>query len=225
MRVTYQFVKDSFDKFNKLCFEGVLPIIPIRLTEARTFLGKVTYKSRKDFFGLNISNEDFVLSVSTSFDLPENELEDVVLHEMIHYYLAWRGIRDTSVHGDAFKKMMETINLKYGRHINIRHRIEEDQPGSVDVRYRANYICVSQLEDGNWGITVSATTRIFELNRELPRYYRLKSMTWYGSIDPYFNTYPRCKTPKIYGISKEELDAHLVDATLLKCDGHTICPA
>jgi len=221
MKATFQFVKTAFDRFNKLCFEGILPVIPIQMMESRSYLGKVTYKVRRDFFGVPVAYEDFGLKVSSAFDLPVNELEDVVIHEMIHYYIAWRGIADTSSHGDAYKRIMDTINLKYGRHITISHRITE---GELEQEIRANHICVSQLQDGNWGVTVCAKTKIFEIHRNLPKYYHLQSMAWYGSIDPFFNKYPRSKTPKIYKVTKTELDEHLADAVLLECDGHVIRP-
>jgi len=95
MTATIQFVRETFSKFNKLCFEDKLPPIPVVLTYARTFLGKVTYKGKRDIF---------------------------------------------------------------------------------------------------------------------------------GSEDPFFNGFPRSKTPKLYKITREELDKHLADAISLVCDGHNIFP-
>lgn len=83
MIATVQFVRTTFDRFNALCFEGVLPSVPIVLTKAGTFLGKMEYKSRRDFFGIISSHYDFRLKISTGFDLPQEELEDVVIHEDI----------------------------------------------------------------------------------------------------------------------------------------------
>lgn len=226
MVATVPFIQKTFDRFNALCFEGVLPAVPIVLTKAGTFLGKMEYKSRKDFFGIISSHYDFRLKISTGFDLTQEELEDVVIHEMIHYYIAYRNLRDSSVHGETFRRIMETINQKYGRHITVRHHGEPEQNLVRDggTQYKKHYLCVSTFTDGNMGITVCASTKIFELYRLLPKYYQISKMEWYGSIDPFFNRFPRANTPKIYKITKEELSEHLRESVPLKCDGHTIEP-
>lgn len=222
MRATVPFIQNAFAKYNELCFEGSLPPIPIKLTRARTFLGKVTYTIRRDFFGIVVRHQNCCLRISTFFDLPESELEDVVIHEMIHYYIVLNNITDTSTHGAVFRRMMEMINAKYGRHITVSHKgggwrvpLRNEEP-------RANWLCVTQLSDGNWGITSCAKTKIFEIYRGLPKCYRLKSMEWYGSIDPFFNRYPRSIKPRIYKITRAELDEHLKDSTPLRCDGRVI---
>ena len=226
MIASLTFVRKTFDHFNALCFEGVLPAVPIVLSKAGTFLGKMEYKSRCDFFGIVSSHYDFRLKISTSFDLQQEELEDVVIHEMIHYYIAYRNIRDSSAHGKTFRRIMETVNRTYGRHITVRHRGEPEQNLVRDgsARYRKHYLCVSTFPDGNKGITVCASTKIFELYRLLPKYYGITKMKWYGSIDPFFNRFPRANTPKIYRITEGELHEHLRDSVPLRCDGHTIGP-
>ena len=71
----------------------------------------------------------------------------------------------------------------------------------------------------NVGITVCASTKISELHRLLPKYFKITRMEWYESLDPFFNRFPRAKTPKIYKISEEELSEHLRDASPLKGNG------
>lgn len=212
MTATVPFIQKTFDRFNALCFEGALPAVPIVLTKAGTFLGKMEYKSGRNFFGIVSSHYDFRLKISTSFDLTPQELEDVVIHEMIHYYIALSNLRDTSAHGDTFRSIMDTINRKYDRHIRVRHHCSPTQ-------IRKNCICVSTFQDGNVGITVCASTKISELHRLLPKYFKITRMEWYESLDPFFNRFPRAKTPKIYKISEEELSEHLRDASPLKGDG------
>ena len=214
------FIQKTYDKFNALCFEGALPPIPFKLTRARSFLGKVACKVKRGFFG-GAKCTDCCMRISTSFDLPDSEWEDVIIHEMIHWHILVNSVRDTSTHGVVFRRMMDDINSKYGRHITVRHR------GSVPSRKeecRENWLCVTQLQDGSWGITSCARTRVPEIHRGLPRYYRLRSLAWYGSNDPFFNRYPRSIKPRIYKITRAELDEHLQYSTPLKCDGHTIQP-
>ena len=226
MIASVPFIQKTFDHFNVKCFEGVLPAVPIVLTKAGTFLGKMGYKSRRDFFGIISSHYDFRLKISTGFDLSQEELEDVVIHEMIHYYIAYRNLLDSSVHGETFRQIMDTINQKYGRHITVRHHGEPEQNlvKNGSTQYRKHYLGVSTFPDGNKGITVCASTKIFELYRLLPKYYDITKMEWYGSIDPFFDRFPRANTPKIYRITEDELTEHLKESVSLKCDGHSIGP-
>lgn len=210
------FIEESFSKFNDLCFEGKLPPIPIKLTRARTFLGKVSYTGRRNLWGRKARNENYLLRISIAFDLAEEELEDVIIHEMIHYYIALNGLRDSSVHGNLFRQIMASINTQYGRHITVRHHAKEGQLKPKPETARINYICVSLFKDGNIGVTSCARTRILELFKKLPRYFHLQEMNWYVTSDPFFNRFPRSITPKIYKITKEELSEHLTGASPIR---------
>lgn len=224
MIATLPFVQKTFDRFNALCFEGVLPSVPIVLSKAGTFLGKMEYKADRDFFRNIISYYDFRLKISTGFDLSEEELEDVVIHEMIHYYIAFRRISDTSAHGEKFRHIMDFINQEYGRHVAVRHHGPQEQNlvRGNSHNFKEHYICVSTFRDGNAGITVCATTKIFDISRSLPRHFIISKMEWYRSSDPFFNRYPRSRTPKIYKISEDELTEHLKDSARMTFVGHTL---
>lgn len=63
----------------------------------------------------------------TGADLPEELVEDTILHEMIHYYIAFNQWRDTSTHGQLFRREMKRINEKGGRHISISYRPNPEQ--------------------------------------------------------------------------------------------------
>ncbi len=215
MIATLPFVQETFDRFNALCFEGALPPVPIVLSKARTFLGKVEYKGVRGLFGLLSSNKDFRMKISTSFDLPQEELEDVVLHEMIHYYIAWKHLKDSSSHGKVFRSIMGQINSGYGRHVSISHK---SRPGQVNARPRKpgmRNVCVTTFKDGSRGVTVACDTKVRELHRFFSRCPDICGIQWYGTDDPFFDKYPRSRTPKVYKISPEELEQHLGQAAEL----------
>lgn len=226
MVATVPFIQVTFDRFNALCFEGALPAVPIVLSRAGSFLGKMEYKVRRDFFGNIVSCYDYRLKISTGFDLREEELEDVVIHEMIHYYISIKNIRDNSAHGDAFRRIMDCINNEYGRHITVRHRSKagENLVREGSGKVRRHVLCISTFPDGKSGVTVCASTKLLELRRLLPKRYRISNMEWYGSLDPFFNRFPRSNTPKIYRISAEDLKEHLKDAVPLEWHGRDLDP-
>ena len=38
---------------------------------------------------------------------------------MIHYYIAYKGIRDSSAHGKIFRSLMSVVNTRHGRHVSV----------------------------------------------------------------------------------------------------------
>ena len=107
MTPTVEYLEERFDTFNRMCFDGALPRIPIKLSRARTFVGRLIYRPVRDWRGRVVRREDFVLRISTYFDLPEAEIEDTLIHEMIHYWIAWKGIKDTSSHGFCVSQLAD----------------------------------------------------------------------------------------------------------------------
>ena len=127
MKPSVSYIQSCFDEYNARFFGGALPPIPVKLSNARTFLGKVTFvKRRKWLFG-DWTYERFVLRINTRFDLPEELVQDTILHEMIHYYIAVNQLKDTSTHGRLFRREMARINTEGNRHITISYKIQSLQ--------------------------------------------------------------------------------------------------
>lgn len=214
MTPTVEYLEERFDTFNRMCFDGALPRIPIKLSRARTFVGRLIYRPVRDWRGRVVRREDFVLRISTYFDLPEAEIEDTLIHEMIHYWIAWKGIKDTSSHGKEFRRIMKEINALHGRHLTISHRSTPEEQDR-DTRVRDHYFCVSQLADGRTALTVAAQPCIARIRRAFRWSPNIRSQTWYHSRDPWFNRYPHCRSPKIFPVDPAVLQPHLDAAELL----------
>ena len=123
LKPTIEYIQTRFDEFNARYFGGTLPVIPVKLSHAKGFLGKVTYMRCRQGLFRGYRNTDFVLRINVRIDLPENVIEDTILHEMIHYYIAVNQIRDTSAHGRLFRREMKRINAEGNRHITISYRM------------------------------------------------------------------------------------------------------
>ena len=222
MYPTLPYILEKFKQYNALIFQDKLPMLPIRIGHARTSLGGLRYAKRKNLLG-KVKYSNFQMVISDYYDLPEREVEDTLIHEMIHYYIAYHQLHDTSAHGELFHQMMNEINEKFGRHITVSHRSEQSAVDRQE-RIKAHYICVSELTDGRGGVTVSAKTRVFELWRKLPQSFPIKKMTWYGSTDPYFNRFPSALKPKMYLVDRAEIEERVKCAVELVNDGHVIRP-
>ena len=214
MQPTVEYLEERFDTFNRMCFDGALPRIPIKLSRARTFVGRLIYRPVRDWRGRVVRREDFVLRISTYFDLPEAEIEDTLIHEMIHYWIAWKGIKDTSSHGKEFRRIMKEVNALHGRHLTISHKSTPEEQDR-DTRVRDHYFCVSQLADGRTALTVAAQPCIARIRRAFRWSPSIRSQTWYHSRDPWFNRYPHCRSPKIFPVDPAVLQPHLDAAELL----------
>lgn len=71
MTPTVTYVESKIREFNDLIFGSCLPPIPVKLSHARTFLGKVQYRRKRGISGGFAGNTDFLMRISTMFDLTE----------------------------------------------------------------------------------------------------------------------------------------------------------
>ena len=66
-----------------------------------------------------VETYDHAIHVSILFEQGENEFKNVLLHEMIHYYIAYNNIQDTGLHGEVFRKMMNWLNSEHGWNMKV----------------------------------------------------------------------------------------------------------
>ncbi len=212
MICTLKYLRERFRAFNALCFESSLTEPHLRIGHSRHRLGSIRYKCEKTLFG-GVRYKDITLSISAFYDLSEQELEDTILHEMIHLYIISHRKKDTSTHGVLFRQMMQEINQRFERHITISHR------GALQQSARKNHqniIAITKLKDGQTCVTRPSKTRILYINNQLMRVVEVKSVEWYNSSDPYFDTFPRSLKLKLYCADREALEHALKDAIPLK---------
>ena len=191
MIATIPFLESRFKAFNDAYFGGALPPVTLRLSRAVRSLGTCAYKKRKHMFGRD-EYYGFSIRISTRFDLPENELEDILLHEMIHYEILVGQRRDTSAHGRLFRARMQEINERYGRHITISHRSGAPSPAVVaDAKPTWRVVAHVRFKDGREGIKVlpRILQRLKSYRRGLQLSGEVASIDFYLTSDPYFSRF------------------------------------
>lgn len=213
MKATIPYIEEKFNEFNQAYFGGVLPMLPIRLSDAGRFLGMVTFNQRRDSVTGKMVYSNFVLKINTRADFPEDVVEDTILHEMIHYFIGFQQMEDDAPHGTMFRSIMEMINKKGNRHMTISHKAEsrEEAEQMVDKKEKYHMICVAKLRDGR--VFVKAVPRILpkiiKFNKELPNTLAVVEMDWYLTTDPYFNRFPVSTAIKLYPVDPVELTPYL----------------
>jgi len=220
MRATIDYIKRKFDEYNELCFEGKLKPLPFKLSNAKSFLGAVFFQREKKpddtwhYYG-------FVFKISTVMDLPEDVVEDTILHEMIHYYIMSNQMQDTAPHGKLFIAKMQEINRKYNRNLSISHHTTKEEH-DTDKRVQQHIICVSRLRTGRRGVTIATKSRLYELWDAMSNFPNVEECKWVISEDPYFNRFPKATKPGLYFVPSEEIYEHIKDAKELFKQGNSI---
>lgn len=224
MEITVDCIEKKFEEFNRLMFGNKLPKIPVQLSDAKTFLGQCVFKKRRTQAG-GVECYDFRLRINTRIPMSVQELEDTIIHEMIHYYIGVNQLQDTSAHGKLFCKLMDEINTRHGRHIKISHRSTKEQSEAAqakDVRYRV--VAVVSFHNGRTGVKV--------LPRVLPsilKYYNavssnreVKSIQLYMSKNTFFACYPSSASLRVHYVDETQVMEQLRGAERMGCDGKSI---
>lgn len=106
-----------FHIYNEKYFNGVLPIPTLRIMHSYRTLG---------YFHCEIDNDGYILNptiyISDNYEYTESQLKNIIVHEMIHYFLAYCGKDMKCHHGKEFRKMSQKLNSKYG--LNITSTID-----------------------------------------------------------------------------------------------------
>lgn len=220
MVASLEYIEKKFSEYNEQLFEGKLQPLPFKLTTARSFLGQVRFYQEKQPDGtMRYMNFQFV--ISTKVDLPEAEVEDTIIHEMIHYWILSNQMQDTGPHGDIFKTKMKEINLRFNRNLSIVHKATKEE-ADQDKEVRQHLICVVRLKTNQMGICIASKSKLFQLWDEMPNFPKAAECNWFMSTDPFFNRFPRATSVKLYPITRAELEEHSKDFKPLIRSGNNI---
>lgn len=115
MRVTIQEISAYFWNFNRLYFDDYLETPEFYLFHSYKTLGWF------ECYMTPHGGENPRIGISDSYAYSFEELRDVLVHEMIHYYLAYTGEDRRVRHGKSFKRMAEDLNDEYGLNIQVHY--------------------------------------------------------------------------------------------------------
>lgn len=214
---TLSFIEETFDKFNSRIFRGRLPRIKFELSDAKTFRGLCQSRIIVDSYGKK-QHTDFTIRISRCYNLPPEEWEDVVIHEMIHYFIGYNGLIDSSPHGHIFKSLMTSINSEFGRKIGISHRTSPEEKVNSEVAIKKwHVIAVIKLRNGKTGIKVIPRTMnsIIKFYNDIVRQSQVKNIELYLHNNPFFNSYPVSTALRLYHVEPTVIEKNLSGAELL----------
>ena len=108
-----------FRELNKDIFSRKLSCPSFEIIHSNNTFGEFRY--RRD--GKKVTRP--TIKVTDSYDFTEDDMKDIICHEMIHYLLAVEGKDMKCTHGDHFKLMMDSSNSTHGLHLSMtKHKKE-----------------------------------------------------------------------------------------------------
>lgn len=226
MKITIGFVRDKFREFNLKLFAGRLPEPVFKISESKTYVGLCRSRLRVRPDGYR-EHYDFELSFSTRLDLTQAEAEDTIIHEMIHYFIQYNGLPDSSAHGHIFRAMMQSINASHSRHITISHRSDGQEPLS-DGSLKASWhiIAVVRFRDGKAGIKVlpRVAQRVIGYYNQVRSVREVHTVELLLSNNGFFDRYPVSVALRVHYLDPDILKQQLSGAQIIKVDGPRLIP-
>lgn len=196
-----------FDDFNARYFRGELPRPHLRLSKARTRLGSFSCRGKRQL--LRTVYTDFTISLSIYYDCEEKEYQTVLLHEMIHYYICYKGIRDTSPHGEMFQRMMLAINAR-GWHISVSQNTKGWKVRGIDHRPATCHLLLAVRTQGGELFFAPVDPNYLEALEQkilsIPR--QIAWHEWYLSHDRQFDGHHRVRSLRGWRITEAQLEEY-----------------
>lgn len=158
MIITISEIEKEFNKWNGIIFNNELPTPHFEVCHAKSFLGQFQWRNV-------LNTEVYKIRISTFFDRPYEYYVNTIVHEMLHFYIRYNKIKDTSSHGKIWKQKAAEISKKYG--LNIARTSPTGGGISEAViekkKQRKNFhetVIVCKLNDGRLGAAVLPLTKL-----------------------------------------------------------------
>lgn len=208
MIVTTEWMHRNFRRFNTEYFGGKMPVPAFALSGARTQLG--TMSCRKAYRRGVLHVYDFKITMTTYYDMTDKEAEDVLLHEMIHYIIAYTGLKDTSSHGVVFRGMADALNRKYGRNISIRTDTrgwalaEKYQKREDEKLKEPELIMLIKTMDGRCFASQVSPASYGRLEHEIKHIKEIEDHRWLVTDDAAYKALPKVRSLRGRRITKDD---------------------
>ena len=114
-----------FKHFNNCYFNNSLPQPKIKVTPSHDFVGYCSYTQS------GRQRYNYTITLSSCYDMSEECLDGVILHEMIHLFLFYNHIEDNGDHGREFTKIAKRFNRdgwNISATVNDRSLVELNKP-------------------------------------------------------------------------------------------------
>ena len=195
-------------------FGGSLPEPRLRVSHSRTALGSFSCKRKRKglpsaFLTVKGGTAyDFRIAISDYYVMTADQTEDVMIHEMIHYYIAFAGIRDSAPHGIVFRRMMEELNQKFGRHISVMTSTKGWQPREKP-KQQVYLVLGLETDDGKYYLTSVNPKSASKLEYRIRTIKSIVFHKWVQTNDEFFSAFPRVRSLRGRRVEKSLFESKL----------------
>ncbi len=213
MIITIPEIEQQFDKWNGIIFNNELPKPHFELMRTKRLLGQ--FCQRKV-----LGEYTYKIRISVFYDRPIESYIDTIVHEMLHYYIEYKGIKDTSSHGRVWKQMAYDISRKHNLTITRTNPAgggisKEVLEKKINKGKTFEYVFVCKMKYGRYGAGVCPVTKLHILK---PRFDNWKAVESYNVVRaPWNQTYKLRHLRTVCGvgyITKEQYDELLKNPRL-----------
>lgn len=209
-RLSVEILREWFDCFNRDYFSSALPVPRLALSTSRTRLGSMSCKRERRLPDPRLT--DFAIHVSTYYELTTEEYKTVLLHEMIHYHIAYHGIRDTAPHGTAFRRIMNELNTKHGWNITVSTHMNDKRVSDNGCPKRQRLVLALENSRGQSFLTVVNPNYAQQIKQQLQRIKDVWQRAWFVSGDPFFNGFPTVRTLRARKVNRQLMEEKIAEA-------------
>jgi len=191
MQVTTALLRTWFDELNDRFFGSELPVPCLAVGNSRTTLG--TMRCRRRRVSLLKRQVVYTIRISNYYERSADDFRNVLLHEMIHYYISVKKIKDTSPHGRVFRQLMAKVNAA-GWHVSVSERRSMDVAERNRRRIRPAVVLSMYTRSGARLLTVVNSGYVVRMENRLRHQREVVSWQWHTSTDTMFNSWSRVRT-------------------------------
>lgn len=113
--LTEKEIINRFYEYNSSFFHNKLPIPFFVIIHTRKIIGRFTCE-----YNENGDVRNPAIEISDRYEYTEAQLKDIIIHEMLHYYLHYTHQIETQEHGKRWKQLAMFFNEKFGTNIQIK---------------------------------------------------------------------------------------------------------
>lgn len=143
---------------------------------------------------------DRIIVYRQADDMSVKEIDDTLVHEMVHQYIFQNNLPDTSTHGETFKDFMRRINAAFPDELNIT--VTGEAKIHKGAGTKIHKLILLWMNDGGCyccKITPSKVPLFVKLIEKNKLAWKLKGYLLCESNDKYFDTVTTCRT-RLHGL-------------------------
>ena len=216
MIITLSEIERQFDKWNGIIFNNELPTPVFELMQTKRTLGQFKWQK------IGHDKMGYTIRISVFYDRPMASYIDTIVHEMLHFYIKYKGIKDTSSHGREWKRLAAKISKEHNLTITRTNPagggaseavIEKREQKKVG-KYEYAFVC--KMRDGiHYGVGVVPSKKVYKF---VPRFNNWKSVESFKVVKaPWSQTYALRHLRTVCGVgyvTKQQYDELLKNKIL-----------